>query len=68
MSAGKSLSYNGCIVRGLNRGGITDVALGALLCPDWRDWFVAMFAVVWVANQNMSTSNRFRLDIKWSTG
>jgi hypothetical protein len=52
----------------LNRGGITDVALGALLCPDWRDWFVAMFAVVWVANQNMSTSNRLRLDIKWSTG
>lgn len=35
-----------------------------LLCQDWRGYFVAFFALVWVANQYMSIYNRLRLDIK----
>ncbi len=35
-----------------------------LLYPDWRGYFVALFALVWIANQYMSVYNRLRLDIK----
>lgn len=35
-----------------------------MLLPDWRGYFVALFALVWVANQYMSIYNRLRLDIK----
>ena len=35
-----------------------------LLFPDWRGWVMALFALVWVANQYMSVFNRLRLDIK----
>jgi hypothetical protein len=35
-----------------------------LLYPDWRGCLVALFALVWVANQYMSVYNRLRLDIK----
>jgi len=35
-----------------------------LLYPDWRGYLVALFALVWVANQYMSIYNRLRLDIK----
>jgi hypothetical protein len=35
-----------------------------LLYQDWRGYFVAFFALVWVANQYMSIYNRLRLDIK----
>jgi hypothetical protein len=35
-----------------------------LLYLDWRGYFVAFFALVWVANQYMSIYNRLRLDIK----
>lgn len=35
-----------------------------LLYPDWRGYVVALFALVWVANQYMSIYNRLRLDIK----
>jgi hypothetical protein len=35
-----------------------------LLLPDWRGYFLAIFALVWVANQYMSIYNRLRLDIK----
>ena len=35
-----------------------------LLYEDWRGYFVAGFALVWVANQYMSVYNRLRLDIK----
>jgi hypothetical protein len=31
---------------------------------DWRGYVVALFALVWVANQYMSIYNRLRLDIK----
>ena len=31
---------------------------------NWRGYFVAFFALVWVANQYMSIYNRLRLDIK----
>lgn len=34
------------------------------LYPDWRGYVVALFALVWVANQYMSIYNRLRLDIK----
>ena len=47
------------------------VAAGALLLtrfkflfPDWRGYVLALFALVWVANQYMSIYNRLRLDIK----
>lgn len=35
-----------------------------LLYPDWRGYRLALFALVWVANQYMSLYNRLRLDIK----
>lgn len=35
-----------------------------LLYPGWRGYFVAFFALVWVANQYMSIYNHLRLDIK----
>jgi hypothetical protein len=35
-----------------------------LLYVNWRGYFVAFFALVWVANQYMSIYNRLRLDIK----
>jgi hypothetical protein len=35
-----------------------------LLYPDWRGYFVALFALVWIANQYMSVYNRLRLDNK----
>ncbi len=35
-----------------------------LLYPDWRGYLIALFAVVWVANQYMSIYNHLRLDIK----
>jgi hypothetical protein len=35
-----------------------------LLYADWRGYFVAFFALVWVANQYMSIYNHLRLDIK----
>jgi hypothetical protein len=36
-----------------------------LLYPDWRGYVVALFALVWVANQYMSIYNHLRLDIKF---
>jgi hypothetical protein len=35
-----------------------------LLYADWRGYFVALFALVWIANQYMSIYDRLRLDIK----
>ncbi|MBV9574262.1 MAG: hypothetical protein JOY93_09430 [Acidobacteriales bacterium] len=35
-----------------------------LLFPDWRGYLLALFALVWVANQYMSIYNRLRLDIQ----
>ena len=35
-----------------------------LLYAGWRGYLVALFALVWVANQYMSIYNRLRLDIK----
>jgi len=35
-----------------------------LLYADWRGYLVALFALVWAANQYMSIYNRLRLDIK----
>ena len=35
-----------------------------LLYPDWRGYLIALFALVWVANQYMSIYNHLRLDIK----
>ena len=35
-----------------------------LLYSGWRGYFVAFFALVWVANQYMSVYNHLRLDIK----
>jgi len=35
-----------------------------MLYAGWRGYLVALFAVVWVANQYMSIYNRLRLDIK----
>ena len=35
-----------------------------LLYEDWRGSLMALFALVWVANQYMSIYNRLRLDIK----
>ena len=47
---------------------VTLVVLAAtgfrLLWPDWRGFFVAAFALVWVANLYMSLYGRLRLDIK----
>jgi hypothetical protein len=35
-----------------------------MLYGGWRGYLVALFALVWVANQYMSVYNRLRLDIK----
>jgi len=35
-----------------------------LLYDDWRGYLVALFALVWIANQYMSLFARLRLDIK----
>jgi hypothetical protein len=35
-----------------------------LLYDDWRGYVIALFALVWVANQYMSIYNHLRLDIK----
>ncbi|MGZ8845504.1 MAG: hypothetical protein ACXW3C_03480 [Pyrinomonadaceae bacterium] len=35
-----------------------------LLFADWRGYLLALFALVWIANQYMSIYNRLRLDIK----
>ena len=35
-----------------------------LIYTDWRGYLLALFALVWVANQYMSLYNRLRLDIK----
>ena len=35
-----------------------------LLYPDWRGYLIALFALVWIANQYMAIFNRLRLDIK----
>ncbi len=35
-----------------------------LLYADWRGYLLALFALVWIANQYMSIYNRLRLDIK----
>jgi hypothetical protein len=35
-----------------------------LLYVDWRGYLIALFALVWVANQYMSIYNHLRLDIK----
>jgi hypothetical protein len=35
-----------------------------LLYPDWRGYLIALFALVWIANQYMSIYNHLRLDIK----
>src|SRR5579872_3343300 len=35
-----------------------------LLYADWRGYLIALFALVWVANQYMSIYNHLRLDIK----
>ncbi|MDX6403598.1 MAG: hypothetical protein QOH70_1053 [Blastocatellia bacterium] len=35
-----------------------------LLFDDWRGYLVALFALIWIANQYMSIYNRLRLDIK----
>lgn len=40
------------------------VARFRLLYPGWRGYFVAFFALVWIANQYMSIYNHLRLDIK----
>lgn len=35
-----------------------------LIYADWRGYFLALFALVWVANQYMSIFDRLRLNIK----
>ena len=35
-----------------------------LLYDDWRGYLIALFALVWIANQYMSIYDRLRLDIK----
>jgi hypothetical protein len=35
-----------------------------MLYAGWRGYLIALFALVWVANQYMSIYNRLRLDIK----
>ena len=35
-----------------------------LLFEDWRGYLIALFALVWIANQYMSIYDRLRLDIK----
>ena len=40
------------------------IARFKLLYPDWRGYLIALFSLVWIANQYMSVYNRLRLDIK----
>jgi hypothetical protein len=35
-----------------------------LVFADWRGYLIALFALVWIANQYMSIYDRLRLDIK----
>lgn len=35
-----------------------------LLFADWRGYVIALFSLVWIANQYMSLYNRLRLDIR----
>ena len=35
-----------------------------LLFDDWRGYLLALFSLVWIANQYISIYNRLRLDIK----
>lgn len=35
-----------------------------LVYPDWRGYVIALFALVWMANQYISIYSRLRLDIK----
>ena len=35
-----------------------------MLFADWRGYLIALFALVWIANQYMSIYDRLRLDIK----
>jgi hypothetical protein len=35
-----------------------------LLYPDWRGYLIALFSLVWIANQYTSIYSRLRLDIK----
>lgn len=35
-----------------------------MLYTDWRGYVIALFSLVWVANQYMSIYNHLRLDIK----
>ena len=35
-----------------------------LLFPDWRGYLLALFALVWIANQYMSIYARLRLDVQ----
>ena len=44
--------------------GVLFVVRFKLLYVDWRGYFIAFFALVWIANQYMSIYNRLRLDIK----
>ena len=45
-------------------GAILVVTRFKLLYADWRGYLIALFALVWIANQYMSIYNRIRLDIK----
>ena len=40
------------------------IARFKLLFTDWRGYLIALFALVWIANQYMSIYDRLRLDIK----
>ena len=40
------------------------IARFKLLFEDWRGYLIALFALVWIANQYMSIYDRLRLDIK----
>lgn len=40
------------------------IARFKLLFPDWRGYLIALFALVWVANQYMSIYDRLRVGTK----
>ena len=44
--------------------GILLITRFKLLFDDWRGYLLALFALVWIANQYISIYNRLRLDIK----
>ena len=44
--------------------GLVIITRFKLLYPDWRGYIIAIFSLVWIANQYMSVYNRLRLDIK----